>query len=200
MARREAKSPFTKRGSERLQGAVWAALDARGTTATWRMADLAAEFGHREGVRKYVARLVRGGWVVVDHAEPGVVAAQPVQVYRLARRSREAPRLRDDGSPQPERATETLWRTMKLLRRFTARQLHDAATIGGRAIAVSSVKRYVAHLTEARVLGVMPGRNERNETTYRLVNNVGAAAPQVVAAHRVWDPNRRCWLIDGASA
>lgn len=90
-----------------------------------------------------------------------------------------------------EPVVETLWRTMKMLRQFTPRELADAAAVDGRTVTASTAAAYCARLAGAGVLSgpAAPKPQHRLTVPYRVIRNVGGSAPRVVTLEAVFDPN-----------
>lgn len=143
----------------------------------------------RAVVADYVGRLVKGGWLEIVSTErlPKVGIRH---TYRLARSSREAPRLRRDGSEYPEPARDRMWRAMKMLDRWTPTELAAATeTENLPPVPLITVKSYVWRLDAAGVVQKIDAGKPGTQATYRLLRNIGAAAPRILRTHLVFDPN-----------
>jgi len=146
-------------------------------------------------VRDFLRRLLKAGYIV----ENGRTAK--TTFYRLAKDQPNAPSLRRDGSPanEPGLGQEQMWRAMKMLSRFDARELALHATIATVPVTLVSAKTYIKRLKRAGYLsevspakpGHKPGTGKL--ATYRLLPhmNTGPLAPQIQTTDFVWDPNRR---------
>lgn len=158
---------------------------------TFTVTEVAARSNvHDDTVADFVKRLAKAGYLTVAHEErlPGVPL--PRFHYHLARTARDAPRLRRDGTEVPETAQETLWRTMKMLKRFTVSTLQMAAETDHRTVPAATTKRYVRHLAEVGVLTrLKAGGGRGREAEFLLARNLGGAAPRILRAHLVFDPN-----------
>jgi hypothetical protein len=141
---------------------------------------------HRDTVRDYVQRLERAGYLALDRIEHG---NPPRRVYRLVRTARDAPRLRRDGTELPETAQDTLWRTIKMLKRFTVSALIAAAGSETRVIPRVTAHRYVRQLAEVGVLSRPFAGGPATEAEFMLVRNLGGEAPKILRTHLVFDPN-----------
>lgn len=144
----------------------------------------------RGTVRDFVKRLERGGYIArVGHRGNA-------KVYRLLRDQPEAPRLKRDGSPAKDvgRANEQMWRAMKMLKAFTARDLAVHAATEDVRITAETARTYCRHLHHAGYLAVV-GEAKRgrqgHRRTYRLRPDrvTGPLAPQVQKTKFVFDPN-----------
>lgn len=143
---------------------------------------------HKSAVRDYVERLTAGGWLEVVRKDR--IRGVDRNVYRLARQSAQAPRLRRDGSEHPEPARDRMWRAMKMLPTWTSADLAAAtAAEDVDPVPVTTVKSYVARLVRAGIVQIMARPGSSSPATYRLLRNVGAAAPRILRAQLVYDPN-----------
>ncbi|WP_291295352.1 hypothetical protein [Elioraea sp.] len=100
--------------------------------------------------------------------------------------------LRDGTEPKLGSGRDRLWRTMKMLKMFTPRDLAVAASIDGGVVSEHEADTYVKFLVRAGYLRVQvpakPGRKGVT-ATYRFVKNTGPEAPQVTRLKAVFDPN-----------
>lgn len=142
----------------------------------------------KDEIADFVMRLSRGGFVApVDEPLKGHWGTRR---WRLIMGQPETPRLRPDGSPLagPQRFAN-MWRTMKMITYFTALDLASAASLPELPITVEQAARYAADLAAA---GYLLARERAGEAMlYRLkeTRNTGPAAPEVLRARFVWDPN-----------
>lgn len=136
-----------------------------------------------EAVAAYVKALERGGYV----ARAGGVAHDPI--YRLAKWQPETPILRADGAvvAAAQRA-DHLWRAIKMLGLFNARDLAASASLPEWPISDEQAARYAGDLARA---GYLLERHDDRGAVWRLKRrmNTGPAAPRVLRARFVWDPN-----------
>ncbi|WP_276200390.1 hypothetical protein [Chelatococcus sp. XZ-Ab1] len=169
----------------------WQLIQRAAEQGTFTLADIVGATNvHEATVADYVKRLAKAGYLAVDHVEAVRGIRHGRYHYRLARTSRDAPRLARDGSAFPETATETLWRTMKMLKRFTVSALQEAASTELRAIPRPTVQRYVRHLAEVGVLArLKAGGGRGHEAEFHFVRNLGAEPPRILRTHLVFDPN-----------
>jgi Mn-dependent DtxR family transcriptional regulator len=136
-------------------------------------------------VRDYVKRLLKAGYVRIVHPAAGGSAT-----YRIAKPSREAPRLRRDGSEVAEPLQDRLWRAMKLIKTFSSAELAASIEPAADVVATDS---YCKILARAGVLAVAEkGRPRGAKSIYRLrMTDLGPIAPKVLRAKLVYDPNGR---------
>lgn len=152
-------------------------------------------FVHRDTIGDYVRRLVKAGFLVVEGNRGDAV------VYRLEIDQPNAPRVRRDGTlaAEPGIGQDRMWRSMKMLKTFTAEELASSASIEDETVTVGTAKEYIKHLQRAGYLAVViaatpgyrPGTG--NPARYRLRPDMitGPLAPQIQRTDWVWDPNRK---------
>ncbi len=141
-------------------------------------------------VRDYLTGLEKAGYLR-RIAEPRK-SGQPVQ-YTLARDvGVEAPRARRDGSePAQGRGREQMWRTLRILGEFSARQLASAASTPAVPVAEATASEYCRYLKAGGYLQTArpsaPGQAER----FRLVKSrwSGPRAPMIQRVKQLYDPN-----------
>lgn len=149
----------------------------------------------RDTVRDYVKRLERAGYI----EQTGATDAGAL-VYRLVRNTGAyAPRLQRDGTEVMQgNGQDQMWRAMKMLDRFTARELAVHASTEDVPVKESTAKAYIKHLLKAGYLvdNRQPAPRPR---TYRLKPsmNTGPLAPQVQRTDYVFDPNRNTVMQAG---
>jgi len=149
----------------------------------------------RDTVNDFVQRLLKGGYIA-NSGHIGKSAA-----FRLVKDQPDAPRLRRDGTPAGETGLgqEQMWRAMKMLQRFDARNISIHASTDEVPVSLIATRDYIKHLARAGYLAlVAPAKNGHKPgtgalATYRLLPNMntGPLAPQVQQTKWVWDPNRR---------
>lgn len=152
----------------------------------------------RPTVQDFVRRLERGGYVRRTGLRP-VGRGSPAKVYELVADQPEAPRLRRDGSPARDtgRGIEQMWRTAKMLGRFTCRELAVHAATEVAPVSVETAKAYCRHLARAGYLviaqpakaGHKPGTGQQAVYRLRPDMNTGPLPPQIQRTDWVWDPN-----------
>jgi len=141
-------------------------------------------------VLTYLCGLTAAGYLeVVDQAPPG---GRPRRYWRLVRDCGvEAPRVRADGRPTREgEASEQMWRTMKILQRFTCRDLMVHASTEECLISEDTAVEYCRYLCHAGYLArVARGGNRRTRYQFVPDSNTGPQPPRVQRIRQVWDPN-----------
>lgn len=110
--------------------------------------------------------------------------------FRLLRRQFETPRLTQAGKPLAHAMrSQHMWRAMKMCGYFTARDLAIAATLPDYPVTEDEAQRYAEELV---TVGYLQSRDNPDALRlYRLKSkmNTGPAAPRVMRARFVWDPN-----------
>lgn len=172
---------------------IWAAIRK---LKTFCAPDLRSETAMPlDRIRDYVLALQRGKYVrrigaeIREHREKRTVV-----MYELLRDvGVDAPRLRYDGSPVTQgRAREQMWRTMRVMRAFDARDLALTASTEEQPVRFLDARDYAANLAKAGYLVVVsPASNRRGLTMYQFVPSrySGPLPPQVQRIKQVWDQN-----------
>jgi hypothetical protein len=149
--------------------------------------------GHRKDtVRDYVKRLERAGYLKLSDEQP-LRRTSPTKIYELVKdMGQEAPRLRRDGSPARENlGNEQMWRTMKMLKRFTGRDLAIAASTDEHAVEESTARKYAQVLAKAGYLAIQTESAPGRQAVYRFVKSTGPKPPMIQRVKQVFDPNLR---------
>jgi hypothetical protein len=127
--------------------------------------------------------------------------------YRLVRDTgMDAPRVRPDGTEVTQgRGREQMWRTMRILGVFTARELAITASTEAIKIAPNEAGHYINRLHVAGYLrlsskakpGYKQGTGE--QAVYQFMRHMytGPKAPQVQRNKQVYDPNLKQVVIGG---
>lgn len=169
--------------------AIWAEIRKRRDSFTVRDLHLSTTM-KMESVREYVTGLVNAGYVEEKEDGGGLKAKVPFKtpavIYTLVRDvGIEAPRVRKDGTPVTQgQGTANMWRTMRIIGTFSARELAVSASTETCIISESTAKSYVSHLCQAGYLVQVKG-------IYRFVPSMhtGPKPPMIQRVKRVWDQN-----------
>lgn len=164
---------------------IWTYI--RRKTDTFTTSDVISATGAaRKTIHDYLGCLAAGGYV--DHT-PAEARGQSAHYKMLRDTGHHAPRLRPDGSPVRQgKANEHLWTSMRVLKRFTYRDLMDTTPM---PIPEGTAKAYCRTLLDTGYLRVL----RKAEPTkgqialYALVRQSGPKSPQVQRVKRVFDPN-----------
>lgn len=154
-------------------------LDGRGGFTRDEVKRRLPDDGARQSFDVYMDALIRAGFV--SPAGTGL--------HRVTRKQVEAPRLTQAGRQKVHATRQSyLWRAMKMLGFFSVDDLVVAASSPDLEITSIFAASYADELAAA---GYLLSRNERGRMLYRLrpAMNTGPAAPQVLRARFVWDPN-----------
>lgn len=154
-------------------------LDARGGFTRDDVKRRLPDAEARDAFDGYMDALVRAGFV----------ASSGGNFYRVARKQVEAPRLTQAGRQKVHATRQSyLWRAMKMLGFFSVDDLVAASSSPELEISAAFANTYADELAAA---GYLLSRSERGRTVFRLRPgmNTGPAAPQVLRARFVWDPN-----------
>ncbi|MBN9334683.1 hypothetical protein [Devosia sp.] len=169
----------------------WAIILELDGVGPWTLRQLDEQTNvNRASSKDYVHRLERGGFaerVGEVSARSGVANAT---LWRLLKKPIEAPRLDRHGNELEETSAQLLWRSIRILKTFTCRELQAAAEMPERPVALATARHYVAALSDVGVVSAPPTRAP-TEWTYRLLRDVGPKAPSVSSALVVFDPNSR---------
>lgn len=147
-------------------------------------------------VRAFIKRLLPAGIVGEAGTKTSPRNNAPmyqVKVYRLVRDTGLlAPRLTPHGKPLIE-GRDQMWRTMKMLSRFTVEELAAASSTEERIVSPVDSADFCKHLHKAGYLIMLEPGTTRGKAVYRLLPsmNTGPLAPMVQRTKVVFDPNRQ---------
>lgn len=177
------------------EAAIWDAMCAlQEVQKSWTLADVHKRCEHMATIRQYLRRLITADLAeCVDEGTPG---AQPPEAksYRLKATPLDAPRFDAKGKLLGERAADTLWRTVKMLKVFTpeaAVQAMAGSSDQPAPLKQSTVERLCREWSR---VGVLERIGKKNPPHYRLARNIGRHAPRILRAHIVYDPNAKAVL------
>lgn len=144
-------------------------------------------------VRDYLRRLQRGGYLTVIKEE-AVKGNLRTHTYELVNDcGMHAPRLTREGLPSVSgMGRVNMWRSMKILRDFDARDLCASASNDLVSVKLNEASDYIKHLHAAGYLKcIQPANNAGGMARYRLVPSMqtGPKPPQVQRTKRIFDPN-----------
>lgn len=181
--------PIDQRTPEERREAIWAAMRELKVFTINRL------FWHvkmeRDSIRDYVVGLKRAGYL----EDLGLVMedSRRARQYRLIKDvGIEAPRVRKDGSYVTQGlAREQMWRTMRILKDFTPKELAVTASLEACQVKESDAKNYCQYLAKAGYLVVVQKNHGRQQARYRLLASrySGPKPPQVQRVKAVYDPN-----------
>lgn len=176
--------PMNKRNGLDSRQAVWDAIRAK---EVFNIKDLREETTMKtDSVREYVIGLEKAGYlerVKAEEMRRGVAAC-----WKLIKDTGvDAPRVRKDGSPVTAgQGRENMWNAMRIMRRFTPRELAIAARTPGCFVAEKTAVDYAKHLCHAGYL------RSNGDGSYLMLPTAytGPKAPMVQRTKVVWDPNQ----------
>ena len=145
----------------------------------------------------YLIGLHKAG-IIEEARQPKTPSGDYVQsIWTLVRDTGvDAPRVRRDGTTVTQgRVRENLWRTLRILGQFNARELAVQASTADLTISAATALDYVGHLYGAGYLvlvePVRRGKGVVTQARYRLLKsrNTGPLPPMVQRTKCVFDPN-----------
>jgi len=189
-----ALKPIDKRGPAEKREAVWAVIrQMREFTVRdiWQRTRLA-----KASIQDYLQGLTAAGYLDVAGLRPAGFGSR-ANLYRLVRDvGIEAPRVRRDGTEVTQGlGREQMWRTMRILGEFSARDLAVIASTEDCRIAEKEAKDYCYFLQRAGYLAVSSaGKGTGNGgvlTRYKFIQRSfsGPKPPMVQRGKQVYDPN-----------
>ena len=132
-------------------------------------------------VRHYANSLVAGGYL--QKHEPS--GRWKPAIYEIVKDSPYAPRVRADGSPVTQgQGREQMWRSMRILKSFSANDLVAASSTEEHRVSPEEAKTYLRYLVRA-------GYVRKTGKNYVFIKYTGPRPPQIQRIHQVWDPNIR---------
>lgn len=177
--------------------AMWDAMRAC-VDAWFSVADIRwATDRNKRTIATYLDCLVAGGFV----ERAAEMRADGAYLYRLTGTPpAEAPRLRPDGSPVAQGGgVENMWRAMRMMAQFTARELAIHSTTPGVKVSEATAKSYCKMLFRAGYLREVRASRPGRASVFRLIRNSGPRPPMIQRVKRVFDPNTNIvWPVDEA--
>jgi len=171
--------------------AAWAAIREPGLRGGFTVAALSKKTGTSERtLQDYVQGLEAAGYLRCVDQEPVPTgrAITPFRrkVYVLNRDiGLNAPRVRRDGTEIPSPGRERMWRAMRILKEFTLRELMQAASQGGPAVAEGEARTYCQALARGKYLT----RIKTDHYRFMKARDTGGRAPQILRVKKLYDPN-----------
>lgn len=184
--------------------AIWQSIRA---LKTFSRTDLVLDVAKRSSwsvndwtVKSYIQRLEKAGYLkVIRTDETGKY------IYQLETDcGAEAPRLRKDGTRCSQgRKQENLWRSMRMLKDFTHKELAITASADGVSISEQTVKDFIKDLrTAGYIRTTSAGCKATGLASYRLVQDTGPKPPAIRRINQVYDRNLKkiVWPAEEESA
>lgn len=201
---------MARKSMDRLNGfdsrqAIWDEIRRRRDGFTVRELRESTTLGI-ETVREYVTGLVNAGYVgcgditrigcLIRDCVPATATVLAPKSYTLLRDvGIEAPRVRKDGTPVTQgQGTHNMWRTMRILKTFSARELAISASTETCAISPDTAKSYTRYLCNAGYL-----RKTGDRYCFIPSMHTGPKPPMIQRVKRVWDQNLKkvMWSEEG---
>ena len=155
-------------------------------------------------IRTYLRALEAGGFVRrTNEPHPDGGSRFERVIWALIKDTGvDAPVLNADGAPRRVASgQDQMWRTIKVLGRFTGRDLAVAASTEEHVVSAATALSYCKALRKAGYLHCVHPPKPGTETVYQLLPsmNTGPRAPQIQQTKAVWDPNleRVVWTAVG---
>lgn len=188
------RRPITEMAGNRLRGAdaYWRImLELSRDGATFTLTDVEQRTNaHRDSVRDYMLRLEKAGFLEVVSTDGG--ATGQAKVYRLVKRQPEAPRPRRDGTlATAGSARDQMWRTAKIIKEFSPKELAITASTEECQVKEADAKDYCHYLLKAGYIAIKQASQPGRQAVYRFLptRNTGPKAPMVQRVKAVFDPN-----------
>lgn len=192
---------------------IWSVIRQFGPGATWSVAEVSLLSEQRvDTVLPYVRGLVAAGYLLAHDRVMATAPTRELLQFHLVRDiGAIAPRVTHDGKPVTQgRGREQLWRAMRILKRFSWRELQNAASTEEHVVAPAEAKTYITFLARAGYLSqTKPARGAGADGlrapavyVFNPSMNTGPRAPMVTKTKTVFDANtgREIQLSQGESA
>lgn len=192
---RQAITTITNLKFEQTRQAVWDEMRLHVQTGVgFTSRDIADSTNrHRDTVRSYVKGLIAAGILIPHSVE--IRRKMEAQLYTIHpdHRVSEAPRVNKQGQPVTQgQANQNMWRSMRIMKQFTAKQLAVSASTQSCLIKESTAKAYIKHLHNAGFLYVSQGNGPQPRSyILRALSNSGPKPPMVTRTHVVYDQNKK---------
>lgn len=100
------------------------------------------------------------------------------------------PVTKPQSLPHEATAKGNMWRAMRLLKTFTAKDIAAHSNAGGQSISIAAAGSYCGVLLAAGLLRKLKAGDTKNKaTTYRLIRDLGPLAPETARVYCLQDPN-----------
>lgn len=180
-----ARKPVDTISRMETRDALWAAIRAFRRPFTCRELQLETRCTLGQAA-EYLKGLEAAGIVAVCGEKHGRGFIKAARLFRLVQDvGPVAPRVRRDGTPVTQgRGREQMWKAMRVLGRFTVRDLVVSATLEEHAVALGEAQTYCHYLHKAGYL-------TRSGELYQCVRKrySGPRPPMIQRIKQVFDPN-----------
>jgi hypothetical protein len=207
--------PIHQRNADENREAIWQAIrTTKGSegepNATFTSLSIWNSTGaSRSSIQEYLTGLHRAGYITSVGQAKSTIGNRQYTIYQLVRDNGiEAPRVRRDGSAVTMgQGRENMWRTMRIMGEFTARELAISASTDDTAVSEEDAKNYCTHLQRAGYLATIGSQKKSaaapgpGALRYRLLPSriTGPRPPQIQRVKQVYDPNTRTVVWTGGA-
>jgi hypothetical protein len=164
----------------------------------------AATLNSEPVIQTYLLGLTNAGYLKCERSSKTAKGQYGKRRWELVRDvGVEAPRVTARGEPVTQGAArQAMWQTMRILRRFSVRELVAAGTSERVQLKLIDARDYVSHLQRAGYLKNEGGRGVEGRYTLVPTRYSGPRAPQVQRIKQVFDPNlnKVVWPVKKAAA
>jgi hypothetical protein len=149
-------------------------------------------------VYTYLRSLEKGGYIEGQEGNQLLFAFKEKKWKLVRDNGVEAPRLTRDGKPVVQgMGNEAMWRSMRIVGEFNARELAAHASASGIAVKEQTAKSYISALKAAEYLATATGAASKGigkgavQARYRLAPGkyTGPRPPMIQRTKSVYDPN-----------
>lgn len=180
-------------GTEYSYQVVWHAI--RQLKSEFTVADISCHLLEENvselTIDSYLTRLHRGGFIeCIKQPYKGSCIANYWTLVKDV--GHIAPKLTKSGKPSTRgNRQDAMWRSMKMLGQFTARDIALTASTNEQEIKLTSSKTYIRHLHKAGYLRMTRKSERSNPALYQLIStrNTGPKPPMVLRTKDVYDQN-----------
>lgn len=197
--RRKLAHPPKSDTRQARRDAIWASV--RSQPGDFTFLDIEKDTGIKlSTINRHIAGLVRAGFVM--RVTEGRRMGQFDRAYwRLVKDiGVEAPRVSNEGRPSTAGVAESqMWRTMKMLNNFDARELALHASTEACTVTYKKAQEYARYLHLAGYLVMTRESTTRQSARYRLLTSriSGPRPPVVQRVRQVFDPNLSRVVYEG---
>ncbi len=172
--------------------AIWKVIRKNSSRFTSKdiLNELKPEQATASGVRNYIERLLKGGYIVRTSPNKRPLGKQ--YVYKLINDvGIEAPCLKPNGDLYPTSAWENMWRSMRIIGEFNCTALAAASSTNTICIKPQQATKYISHLHRAGYLKLVKPQRPNQPATYQLIKHkyTGSKPPTLRKFNAVYDPN-----------
>lgn len=194
MSRRSVAENQLRQGVDNPQDAIWKKIRK---LREFTCADLAQGLNKNQdeqisenAITSYVLRLKKAGLLTITEttSKNGCIVTHRFKLIKDA--GNITPRLTKAGKPAKQgQKQENLWRSIKMLNWFTAKELADTSSVDDIVVSAQTAQTYLKHLNFAGYLRVREGENRLYRYQLLPSKNTGPYPPKILRSKEVYDPN-----------